>query len=71
MMTKNERCLQCGKEFPEGHFGYCRDCAAALSGVPIPDRIECATCNGTGKWPDGSVCEDCGGAGWKDTSTWP
>ena len=51
----------------------CRACAERLSGHPIPDRIPCATCDGTGEWirPDGTIpCEDCQGRGWVSTKDW-
>lgn len=27
-------------------------------------RVNCGTCNGDGKEPDGSTCSTCGGTGW-------
>ena len=63
-------CYRCGTDLGPLTLGYCRTCTEALSGHKIPERIECATCSGTGKWAGGRACEDCQGRGWFSTEDW-
>lgn len=56
-------CMRCGQALGPLRLGYCRACAEAISGRTFPDRIECATCEGSGKWASGQPCPDCNGQG--------
>lgn len=66
-------CTECGKWLGALAYGRCKACAGRLSGHPVPDKIPCATCEGTGEWIriTGNIpCEDCQGRGWVSTEDW-
>ncbi len=66
-------CIRCTRPLGPLRYGHCRRCAEALSGHKIPDRIECATCEGMEWWSregEDVLCEDCSGEGSVSTEDW-
>jgi hypothetical protein len=64
------KCMNCGQDLGHGHSGYCRSCTEAISGRRVPERITCATCDGSGRGANGQTCPDCNGQGSISTEDW-